>query len=64
MEEHTLSENDYSPDDEYYPTEKEDVDSICTECGSNKMTKYMEANGPDDYRYVYECLGCGATYTE
>jgi DNA-directed RNA polymerase subunit M/transcription elongation factor TFIIS len=61
MEEHTLSENDY---DEYYPSSPEELAEECPECKSNKMMRYMEANGLDDYRYVYECRNCGATYTE
>ena len=64
MEENNLSNNNYEVDEDYYSIEPEGIEGECPDCKSNKMTKYMEANGPDDYRYVYECLNCGATYTE
>ena len=64
MGKHTLSNNNYDLDDECYPRSFEELAEECPSCKSNKMVKYMEADGPDDYRYVYECKNCGCTQTE
>ena len=42
--------------------EPEEIDMICPECESPKMTRWPSANGPDDYFWSYECKVCGATW--
>jgi hypothetical protein len=31
----------------------------CPECGTNRWLHWYEANGPDDYNEVWECMKCG-----
>ena len=44
-----------------YEPHVEETDDVCPECGSNKMIRYMQLNGPDDYCWIYSCRNCGAT---
>jgi len=57
-----FSNNYYEDRDiDYVRAEWEDTDEKCPECNSNKMSRQLQANGPDDYDYIYECKSCGAT---
>ncbi|OGO14243.1 MAG: hypothetical protein A2Y53_03815 [Chloroflexi bacterium RBG_16_47_49] len=56
---HDLDEN---TDYEYEPQEPISTEDICDQCGGN-IIKYFTANGPDDYDTVWECLGCGETWS-
>lgn len=55
---------EYDPTDEYehdmLASEWEDTDDLC-ECGGH-FKKLPVANGPDDFKYQYECMSCGSTY--
>ena len=61
MNQITTDQTDDFEDIDYEPGEPEEINETCPDCKSNKMICYMQANGPDDYDWVYECRGCGTT---
>ena len=56
--------DDLSVEDEYInfdPSEWEAVGEPCPDCKSYALKRLPVADGPDDFRYLYECSDCGAT---